>query len=98
MVAFLNFRRCLYLLSGVRYSDFIDIFYPQGDSSMLKSSKTLLVQSLRCFNLPDCNPIQDTVLQKVTKVTDLLLLKENIHNSIFTYNELSSMIELLCTE
>ena len=67
-------------------------------SYRLKKSKTLIVQGVGNLNLLGCNPTQETVLQKASNITDLLYFRENRHKSIFTYDELTSMIELLCTE
>ena len=65
---------------------------------VLKQSKYTLVEGLIRYNLSRGNVTEEIVMQKAANITDLLFLRENHSNSLFTYDELSTMIEHLYTE
>ena len=66
-------------------------------SCLLKVSKHLLLQSSVRQILIRCgNQIPENL--KAGNICDLLLLRENSVISLFTYEELTSMIDYLCTD
>ena len=68
-------------------------------SCLLKVSKHLLLQSSVQQKLIRCgNQIPENVMSKAGNICDLLLLRENSVISLFTYDELTSMINYLCTD
>ena len=67
-------------------------------SCLLKVSKHLLLQSSVRQNLIRCGNQIPNVMGKAGNICDLLLLTENSVISLFTYEELTSMIDYLCTD
>ena len=68
-------------------------------SCLLKKSKHLLLQSsVRQKLIRFGNQIPENVMGKAGNICDLLLLRENSVISLFTYEELTSMIDYLCTD
>ena len=68
-------------------------------SCLLKESKHLLLQSSVQQNLIKFgNQTPKYVMGKAGNICELLLPRENSAISLFTYEELTSMIDYLCTD